>query len=505
MSVYRPSQWDTYYQQEFIESQDIIIYDYDDNILLTSNEIQTFKRVARNSYVCGTFPMDEITIEIIGWDNLDNYVKNYLQREEVSLQIKIQYLVNNYASGMRRYILKDCRIEYNNFKATITATTPLECMTDKSVVNMSLIANNTTGYQFGQIVHKYFPATAIDYTGLNDYGYSYLPNELTDAEMLQHFAVVMGGGLTIYNEISFKIKKFDPYQIEGVLYDINIFDDIKIEYLEKKQVEVLGYIIEDARSVVGYCPQTTQYSSRTFEYTGDWTGFQTYPNYFGTVYNCKIFYSQGTPPASAQNYFTISAYKVNFENSQAQNKISITAKLLPTTDSTQKSIIKGNAQDYYDYNKIITFSCRLDPTIEPLDVIRLSPSNNIIVVEEIELNYNGGFNGKLSGRLIWDSNQKAQTPIITNIGGDPDTEFHFTCENPNPFDCTLVIEHSGEGHIELYLEAGETTVFSTDDDISDLFNSFNAWYFNDLADSVICYFESDYSRDSDYVVILEES
>ena len=173
-------------------------------------------------------------------------------------------------------------------------------------------------------------------------------------------------------------------------------------------------------------------------------------------------------------------------------------------NSAQLQIAQANARAYYSHRNYYECECRIDPRIEPLDKVWVE-NVGFVMVEEVEVNFNGGFRGKLKGRIIGEN--KLLAPVVSSLSWQPDldpTQFYFRIANNNPFDVTVVIVGSF-GERTLSIEAfGSISV--TEDDDSRLLDSFSAYARNILEDEVYCYFTDNEGvaiEDSDNTIILE--
>lgn len=67
---------------------------------------------------------------------------------------------------------------------------------------------------------------------------------------------------------------------------------------------------------------------------------------------------------------------------------------------TKLATAQANARSYYGKRTYIEFDCRLDPRIEPMDVINVSGVGRIRV-EKVTMQFNGAFKGHIKGRLVY--------------------------------------------------------------------------------------------------------
>jgi len=115
------------------------------------------------------------------------------------------------------------------------------------------------------------------------------------------------------------------------------------------------------------------------------------------------------------------------------------------------------------YQNYIECDFRIDPRIELFDkivIVDKDGNSYFTVVEEYTITFNGGFNGKLTGRVI---SKATIQPVTINNYGDDDFDI-VSIHNPNSYAVTIEI-HISTGTVQTYtIQAnGDKTVWADSD------------------------------------------
>ena len=156
------------------------------------------------------------------------------------------------------------------------------------------------------------------------------------------------------------------------------------------------------------------------------------------------------------------------------------------------------------YQNYIECDYRIDPRIELFDKICVfDKSGNIYVavVEDFTINFNGGFTGKMRGRIIGSITETIAPEVHVDDYYTQDWSFRII--NNNPFDVDVLITYSSfYTPLRYTLGAGETLTLDYSN-CRQLRASFEAYANQDLNDYVTCRFDNDEYGESTHTIILE--
>ena len=431
--ITRPSQWNSLFNNPFLENCNINFYDDDDVFILDKTYIQKFSWKGESSFVCNRLPIDEATLIIRGWNKLPSTTQEYLKTK--GNYVSIGYVIGGYESGWKIMYITDFNYDTTNLLMTIKFKGKLQTMSDEASVSMSAPIPYAT--DICRQLDTYF-----NYEGTKDYLATFMPNQITKAQAFQQLALTMCGGLRNKAE-STNVEIISYPNATLPFHKRNIYNRIKFYSSEiSSDVEVLGsYVITGAgvgRTYLGEV-QTKTSGLANFTFQGNFVNFTSTqtspasPQYSSIIYiyNNKLMFGS-TSRATTRD---VNADMLRLETSQQQNYTTISSYCLYNLD-TQKVEVQKYASNYFSNNIVAEFECRIDPCLEPLDCIRTN--NKYYLIESVSFDFNGGFRGKIKAR----EQVRTMPALIKNLemsnGGQT---FSFDVYNPNGFMARLAIKH----------------------------------------------------------------
>ena len=169
-------------------------------------------------------------------------------------------------------------------------------------------------------------------------------------------------------------------------------------------------------------------------------------------------------------------------------------------DQNEMNYAQAKIRNYYSNKRMIEFECRIDPSIEPLDYITTDGLN--YWVEEVDIDFNGGFTGRIKGRVN-DNTYFVDAPVISEATLINENNYRIVIDNPNDFAVVVKIYYSG-GTLSYNISANGSLLL-TYGNASALSTSVQDKIDGGLLEAVYCNFEKqdDTSQTSDNTIILE--
>ena len=514
LSVASFANWQNFFAQASIANCDVAIYknitvggyEVPTNASVRKDAIQSFKLKRRNSYVATKMPNDYLELKI-KWQKLDLNTQTYLRTQ--GNIIKIFFCVENtWTLSYIPLLINKCTLDKSTFIATIECVSVFNGMTHKN---------------------DYFPSGTEIKT---------LPINITRAEGLQLSAVGGGRGLEAVNNggsawdnsmiaRTLYTDSYDPNRKDHSLAKRNILNNFKRYNNSEDFSQITVYGIESGTASVVHSQQGSIETSSPHDV---WYGAFEYDKQYlitnvtysaldinGNIYTgtaSTTFYSDKVVARmtdSADRHYT----RVNFsfsgyEAKQAKPNDNDYYVLSPTAveGSTQIATAQERIRGYFSYQEYVEFDCRFDPRFEPLDFINIK-GIGWVAIEEMTLDFNGGFMGHIKGRLFSSNSAISSAPIIENLyyylDQEGDLHYGFDVTNPNMFPLTLVIETSYDySLVSEYPIGAQSTISLDESDLPDLFDLFYEKYYGDLMYDIYCWFkETDIYGASENTIILE--
>lgn len=469
----RPSNFDDVYKKStfkrFLVNSALIITDTNQNTLLSMTEIERVDTHLNNSFLPTIYPTEETTIKIIGWDKIDSARKTYLTTRNNFIYIRYQ-VDGITTTGCRVCVIDNWQINYRQNRATIKCVGILNRFNATTKSNLPQYWGGDGRYQPLDILKDIcgVVGTTInvgtDYPHLSIWSsvgceYPFSANELgfTKAEALQNLYIALGGGARVNfdyttNEYNANIWSINHIENTELCID-NIYDDLEI--LEERplptNVSFHGYTKQSVELIHSHNIITTQGTFTEYATIADKLneGYvvshaQVYMG--GSLYNASsISYFLGALKCdfNISNYGTgelrVYGYKLNDPNyKQVNNEISLTSCLLEDTQSTSATnYVINNAKKYISYNKVITFSCRVNPALEPLDYVWIDNEIGNIFIEDITISFTGSFKGTIKGKVVGLFDPIVSNYSYTYIDSDIGYRAKFDIKNDNGKDFAL--------------------------------------------------------------------
>lgn len=492
-----PSGWTDVVKKQVINSANVLIKNASNVLIADKLSLLNYQYRARNSWICKEYPSYEITFTILNWNTFayrNDLVKGAL--------ISISYMLENLTtSDVRWYVVYDNKYDYQSGKMTIKAYSPLQALTS----NASYIMGKTTTELISEIASKYISYGLSVGTNRNSYQTMRVPCKITDGELLQHIAITTNCCLRL-NEKTITLTNYKEI-ISGYVFDtINILNKLNNSISDIASNVVVATYYNGEVGQLGTAEKRSINASAIFGITYYYQGDEE-------ATNITIKTSGGTPitPSSISYYndmvwarfsssanttyiLTANGTKVNQETTQDANATTIQSVMV--LDSEHADRIRQNASDYYNYKTIVDFECRIDPRVEPLDALYIENLANYIYVEEVVIQFNGGFKGNIKGR--YKNDFSALAPYITSLSYTIGN-FSFRINNPNPFPVNCYIEYGNGTIIDKGTINPNTYIIVNKSNTPDLANAFVDKFNGNLANDIICYFD-----ESDSTIIVEK-
>ena len=506
-----------------LQNCEVILRQPDYTLLLDKNNIVKYTTRATNNYLCSPYPTEQTTIEIIGWSALSSTIKTYLST--IDNEIHIYYKVNGYATLQPRVCFVDkLEVDYKQQKATLKCVSIME---RKAMTNMGwyiLFNGATISSIFDQFTKIKDTTITKVVSVVNDTTTENVWFDKTNGENIQNCAIACGGTFKVYYDAQqnkwYKTIVEMPSTPSIVNYDVlNIYDDISVKEESINPTSyVFGYKLGEEEEITEYVLIMAQTSFDTnrevplgylitdYIRNGNLhaTTIKTEYNSSGNQLYCyAIGHFDNNTITTA--YMTIKGKKFILPSVQGENSYTnILAKLVDNTNTTQKGIIKANADRYLALNKTISFSCRLNPCFEPLDFLSFANIGGVII-EEIELVYNGGFRGTIKGKL--DLTDYYPDPILIDRDVSDEDNWFFTIANKSYRPKNLQVYTSGSVVPHIFRLDGNTTIKLTKTNAPFLQDSITHYVDAHLTleDDVYANFEDVESGQTTYSIILLEA
>ena len=484
LSVNNATTWENYFKQISIKKCGIFLRDKNINILVDSKKITKFSISSRNSYVCEKMPTDDCTVEIAKWSSLSSSTKTYLQAQK-NLIIVSYAVENDETTSGKVLCIESCTVVERKDIATLHLVSPFN------------------------FYYKNLPPFSPIKFGILE---GALPLKATVAEVFQHLAIGKAGAL-YYPNTEYDLSDY-PYAVKNyvvaVVGNFNKLNYSNFEYYDvtdKSSIRVFG-INSGTNTSIGYGDGTTVYSHNLEFMEWNWYSDQMF-HYDGidfainlqtkvpTIYRypnaINISYS-GSASTSHTWTASVRGFLATYENIPNNLDFYIQTPTL-VKNSTRLTNAQNFFREYLGHYHCIKIDGRIDPRFEPLDLINVD--GKVLAIEEITINFNGGYSGTIKGRYIMDIS--LVTPVISNLSYNAST-FSFRINNNSPVDVVAKIEYSS-GTISKTISAGSYIVVNNSN-TPELRDSFNAKYQGSLAHDVYTYFTHPDFPDSQSVIII---
>lgn len=509
--------FDNYMKQTVIKDCDVEIYKFEATSLTKAfdkTNIESFSMRRTNKGVCESMPNDSIAFTIMDWESIDTTNKNFFLQNAGYKFFVVRFVIENEkTTNGYVFFLKKCEVDERRNKATITGESPYNALVGKNnAVELFLLGEN---FSFPDLIET-------------------LPNRASIAEYVQHCAIGLGKGAKQANLNFTSTPKLANEYVDLVsgfsliLDTKNIYDYKKsLDEEDKSTITYYGMVSSGAQTVVGsdYYDVTSAFEkptiSMSFAEQVSVLDFNARRQQGGSTYDVKNSYElhkslgiaflgdQHLSFAVVAKYIGLSAsvgsrytveflgYKnLSFDIPDTNNYYIKCQSLM--NSSAQLAVAQTNTRAYYSCRNYYECDCRIDPRIEPLDKVAIE-GVGVVSVEEVNLTFNGGFRGKLKGRVVHSTDDPLETPTL--VTRDLST-WEIRIDNPNPYPVKLRIMYSA-GHLDFDMEAN-SYLWLDSDNASELNESVSEFNQQALRDDVTCHFLANgYGDMSDNTIILE--
>lgn len=501
------------FSNTIVKDCDIHIYSYVIvNTVLTEildgSDISSFSISRKNSGICEKMPTDTCTFDVLKWSQVLPSTRTFLTKPKN--YVVIQYTVGGYNTETGNILqIEKCLVDEQFDKATITLRDVYSLNTSMTLEALGTYVN------FKDLIPP--PNIAV-----------WAQQSKTLAELIQNYSIGLGKGVRLA-PLDFQNYIQVPQHSEYVnLTDVTA--DISFDYRNIKRY--MKYDVEDRSTITAYgltpTGSETNLKSITvtvhgtsdrvsgtwllvgtgnvvvtsFSVTRVWNGSTTDVTsqfnmiYYGFAYqveqkNTSAFLGYGT--------YTIifTGYSGATFNEPTNNDYSIKC-YTQLSGSQGLATVQTNARDFYSKTTCFEFDCRIDPCIEPLDKL-LIEDMGVFLVEEVNINFNGGYNGKIKARYLGEEATYLD-PVTTVTGWIPES-FSFEIRNNNAFRVEVLIYYS-LGFLSFFIDP-HSTLYCNNQNCPQLESSFQAYENRDLMDSITCRFDASGYGYSNSVMIVE--
>lgn len=490
-----------------VVSEALIKFVVEDYGTLYKTDIFSYSFKGNVSTITKEYPNYSATLKLVMKNDYKTFSNFYGKYVDVYYGFKINGS-DEYVKAIRLYI-DDIDVSDDGRTATWFLKSILAYLTDTPSIALPNEEAVIDNFPFSDFVSNYMSAYSTHIGGSNDYYYRSFPSKITLGEALQKLCFV--NCKTLYldstNTIQMVEKNYNPTYILDEINLVNyphitrgdIFNNVDVDWLDLSDtnLEITNVGVYELTTTgsggVFNKQQTTNLSQKSLlilteacyaqkiSGTGALTGYTITSNKndkttmgvsSSTNNNTFNFYLGGyqySDFVKTQNGYT-SVFDINI-NSQAQaNKI------------------KTWLTNYLSDNRRIELKMRFDPSIELQDVVLTSKAKRF-VVEEMQLDFKGSYQGTIKGKYL---GTYALKPIVSNVYWEADQQgdlehYGFDVENPNPFKVILHIRFSSSREIYKVID-GNTGVHYNEDDIGDMYASFEEKMNGQLSDEAYCYF-----------------
>lgn len=434
ISVPNRTNWENYFKDIVIKNCDVRIYGYISGsyqVILDKNNITSFNYSSRNCYVCEEAPKIECDIEIADWNALSTEAKNILSTG--GRWVRLKFVVNNVeTTGYINLYIDKTIIKRDSFHASVS----LLSVYDKGIQDYKYYSEYPYNYDdniLGQ--HKYAGSYQRTYRADSS------PIFWTKTEAFQNFSLRYCCGFKIsgtdfdwdtVTQVTFQptvaTGNFDVINAREYEYTIDDSGKENIDILgvqvTGKTVVELGLVSFDATSLSAqgdiFVNSPLYIDHYSVVYTSTGTSYNSQFNLTIEANRLHAFWNRNDYPIVTQGNYTFKAYGFGVVLMQPKDNISPYIETYALAEGTAELTATQNyCRSYFSNNKTIDMTCRIDPTIEPLDIIQMNLDIGTvnIAVEEVTINFNGGFTGSIKGRIaklpssISISNQKTDFEI----------------------------------------------------------------------------------------------
>ena len=473
-------------------------------LICDKSNISSFKYRGTASWIAKDIPTHEIVFTILKWTNY-----NYKASIDYANILYLKYVLGGLeTTGFRTYKIYDMEYDYNKDTMTVYAQSKIATLT--SAASYTLGQDTTTILQ--TMLAYTFNALHIT----RSFNADYMPFRVTRAELIQQIALCNYSSFYEQDD-EFYMESYEELNPSRTYSELNIMNVISAFTKSISDIPTTINIgtwfnettLVDLGTVSYVVPLnptpaniyiTMPYQSQYYTIATNCTvkrGSTTITPTTLTINNTGVTARIMNPVAGATYYLSVKAYAQVQENKQEQDQLTFTTPLL--SDGSLADTVKTKTSIYYALNKMIEFDCRIDPAIEPLDLLYISDKDIFIYVEKVEITFNGAFNGFIRGR---DAELTIQPLRVDNIEYDPyDEDYAFRIHNDNLFPVKVKIHYSG-GTIDMGVVGAKTYKDVSNISCPQLLQSFRAKDMQDLNDDVYCYCEKG-NLTSTNTIILE--
>lgn len=486
LSVNNRTTWENFFKQLVIKNCDIEI-DIGGwhSHYLTKNNIISFELSRRNSFVPVDIPNDDCRVVIGGWSSLDAYyIRDRLTQFGYLCQFR--FIVENQYTGKIDLCVQKCEIDQKNDQATIYFVNPVKTRIG-GYTNQGIVGGNGIAHEWS------------------------FPTKMTDGEYSQLHALFNGNGFT-YNYGSYTLKTLDFTSL-GNYDEINITDtNFYQEEDDRSNLKIYGCDVATAgESITLTVTQTAKV------YSNNRVDLEIYVD----VPYCSSAFQSAKNTSTGVNCNYVSEYDQNGRILLTVSNAGTVGNTYTYTVSTiiRKSVLLGVDKEkndyyiqslvflgtainnskvayaesvyrtYYANHRFVEIKGRVDPTIEPLDVVNftIDETNYLVAIEEVNISFNGGFTGGYKGRIV--EQTSFSSVEITDITFNYNTsKFSFKIKNNNKSEQLCKIETSGV-IAYYYVPANSSLTINQDSTFgSDILGAFEDYWEGHLADDLIAYF-----------------
>lgn len=402
LAVSNRTTWENYFKSLVITSSVLTIFASSNTLTNAelvgrNNEIIEYSSKMVNSFVPTTAPTELIQLTINNFSSLPSTTQNLLKNKK---RLYIYYLINGTSiTDPKMASITDFELERNGKIAHIKAHSLYEGLTFENDNEQIIQTTN-------------FPDC--------------VPNRLTFGAYIQYLALYRGRAINNSSSHITQIADFTtndvglisfPTTIAGHFSNLN-YDEWTFSFddHEMANITILGYTevgtydtFISGSATTGSTPTLTISVPLDATYSRIQADAKKSGGYVGSNYrtikgNSATFI--WTPPFGEVHTtytYQVKGYEAVLPNVDYNSQKYCIVTYAFMSGSTQLDYVQNLYRNYYSNIQLVEFDCgRIDPTLEPLDLIEMnfSGTNYNVLIEEITIQFNGTYYGHIKGRII---------------------------------------------------------------------------------------------------------
>ena len=482
----------------------------------TKKDIFSYSFKAKNRYLCDEYPEYNATIVV---PTQSNFINNYSSYIGMKVDIYYGYVINGsdeYVKAITLYI-DDMTISDDGRTTTISLISIFAKLT--STVSWELTRQSGSSaisysIRYSDVVYDCFNDYQIVLS--DDYYIRYLPSKITLGNALQELTFINRAYLKLladdYVVVNMYVANKLPHNSLNILKHPHITkmeqpSDVVVSYIDLNNTDNVEIIdIATVRMDFSYVPSIQKWRcivnkdwNNSFAFV-DWkicyrdnlTGAT--PSDESIIINNDFFEITALSSADSDYYFHLRGYSFKDYTEYVDGKTTIFN--FNISNQTHANNIKTRVQDYLSTQKNVELELRINPALEMLDLIYYENNYKNVIIEEMDIDFNGGYRGRIKGRY----DDKTLTPTVSGAYIFHYGEYAIVFTNPYPFPLTIYVDYNGGDYFTFDIGANATKQI-TDDDFPELSPYTQDKEAGHLQDDIFCFFGFNDGKSGDSIII----